>query len=292
MVEVCFTVVRNTLFVFCAIFDYCSDYTLLNFLNEKNRMKYILLFSIFILFQLNSKAYSQSITEDTIDVIQTLSLPAIKENYKILNTIILNESSYHAIFNDVDVKKLPTINFSKYKIVGAMTCQSCLSECNNKNNLKLVKNYVWDYAKYHILHSQCHNGDCKYTQYWFLVARSEYPEVEFALFPVDPEIHCWFNDNVVDSDSAYKRIFKKCGDNSLPDIDFNKYVMMARTVMGDCKARFEHAVTIDTLSKSITWKVYNIYGGCRAANSWEYWIQIPRPPAGFKYLFEEELVGW
>jgi hypothetical protein len=62
--------------------------------------------------------------------------------------------------------------------------------------------------------------------------------------------------------------------------------------MGNCNAKFEHAVTIDTLSKSVTWKVYNIYGGCRASNSWEYWIQIPRPLDGYKYLFEEELVGW
>ena len=172
-----------------------------------------------------------------------------------------------------------------------MVCSECLSKCNDTNNLKLIKNYVWDYAKYHLLHSLCHSGDCKYNQHWFLVARSEYPDVEFTLFPLDSETHCWFNDNVVNSDSAYKRIFKNCPDNSLQDINFNKNVIMARTVMGDCNARFEHAVTIDTLSKTITWKVYNIYGGCRSGYSWEYWIQISRPSEGYKYLFEKELVG-
>ncbi len=255
-------------------------------------MKSLILILFLFFLQAASRLPAQSITEDTIDVIQILSLPAIKEDYRILNTTILDELSYHALFNDEDVKKLPAIDFSKYKIVGAMTCSSCFSECKDTNNLRLIKNYVWDYAKYHILHSRCHSGDCKYTQYWFLVARSEYPEVEFTLHLIDPEKHCWFSDDVVDSDSAYKSVFKNCGDNSLPDIDSNKYVIMARTVMGDSKARFEHSVTIDSLTKSITWKVYNIYGGCRAGNSWEYWIQIPKPPDGYKYLFEEELVGW
>lgn len=195
-------------------------------------MNNIILVFIFILLHQSAALNAQNINADTVDVIQILSLPAIKEDYRIFNTVILNESAFHALFKKEDLKNLSVVDFSKHKIIGSMVCSECLSECNDTNNLKLIRNYVWDYSKYHLLHSLCHSGDCNYSQHWFLVARSEYPEVEFTLHPVDPETHCWFNDIIIGSDSIYKRIFKKIPDNSLYDINFNKNVIMREQLWG------------------------------------------------------------
>ncbi len=69
-----------------------------------------------------------------------------------------------------------------------------------------------------------------------------------------------------------------------------KYLVLTRTEGGDCHARYEHEISLDTLQKTLRWKVYNIYGGCRAAGIKDFVIQVPKPPEDYKIIFETELV--
>ena len=44
---------------------------------------------------------------------------------------------------------------------------------------------------------------------------------------------------------------------------------------------------LDTVNKTIIWKAYNIYGGCRAGGWRTVLLMVPVPPEGYAVKIEE-----
>ncbi len=94
---------------------------------------------------------------------------------------------------------------------------------------------------------------------------------------------------IIDNDSlltAYDSLTKK----NLSSFNIDSFVILQSYFGGDCHARFEHFMYLDTTQKKLVWKVYNIWGGCRAGGGRYFAFKVCKPPKGYTYEIDEVLV--
>lgn len=93
---------------------------------------------------------------------------------------------------------------------------------------------------------------------------------------------------IIDNENDLK---KALGNNKLNiDVDFSKEIILQTMVGGDCNMKLRHQVIMDENNKTITWKIYNFWGGCRAGGRKSAWIKILKPEDGFRVETEVVLV--
>lgn len=116
-----------------------------------------------------------------------------------------------------------------------------------------------------------------------------YIPVDFKITPFTGKRYC-YTSVVIDADSTLKKVNEEC-QTTLPDsINFNTHLLVMARFGGDCFMRLRHKVYLDTVSKTMIWKVYNIWGGCRAGGSRAELIMVPKPPEGYAVKVDEVLV--
>lgn len=108
--------------------------------------------------------------------------------------------------------------------------------------------------------------------------RDSFPDISYRML-FGPRF-CFFDDNVIESDSEYAALQSKCPEMEAA-IDFNKETLIVRSEGGDCHVRFTHDFYLDTVRRKMVWIVYNYYGGCRAAGGRRFWCMVPRLPQGY-----------
>lgn len=93
----------------------------------------------------------------------------------------------------------------------------------------------------------------------------------------------------IDNDSLLQLYYDFAGfaDDS---INLATDILLQSYFGGDCHVRFRHSVFLDTISKKLIWRVYNIYGGCRAGGGRYFVLKVPKPPKGYTIEVEELLV--
>ena len=96
-------------------------------------------------------------------------------------------------------------------------------------------------------------------------------------------------DGVIDNDSLLNELKQRC-DSGLDTINLEYHILLSEYFGGDCHVRFRHYMYLDTAAKTMWWKVYNIYGGCRAGGGKRFLVKVPRPPAGYAIKIDEILV--
>lgn len=99
----------------------------------------------------------------------------------------------------------------------------------------------------------------------------------------------WLNHIMIDNDSLYEDFFKGCEDDLGIKIDFSQKILLLKRSGGDCHAWFMHQAIWNPESKTLVWKEYNFWGGCRAAGNWWNYIVVPRPKGDFQIEVEEVL---
>lgn len=224
--------------------------------------------------------------QDTLLVSKIIDLPEAS-NYYSVNTVIFNEARFKWIFSSTHADSLPEIDFQKYKLLGMPICDECIE---NKEQILIINNLIDSEGNYHIVGCRKKDKKNKTKQYWFLIEKGKYPEIEYTplLLPYRYELP-YYAESIIDNQQLL--------DSIIPDsylnqkIDFEKYLILTRTEGGDCHARYEHEVSLDTFRKTLRWKVYNIYGGCRAAGIKDFIIQVPKPPEDYDIVFETEMVN-
>lgn len=114
-----------------------------------------------------------------------------------------------------------------------------------------------------------------------------YIQVPFEMQMVE-KWHCRV-DGVIDNDSLLNELKKDC--ESEPDtINFEYHILLSEYFGGDCHVRFRHYIYLDTATKTMWWKVYNIYGGCRAGGGKRFLVKVPKPPAGYAIKIDEIII--
>lgn len=78
------------------------------------------------------------------------------------------------------------------------------------------------------------------------------------------------------------------------EVDFNQHTLLTYGVNGDCFVRAKARVIRNDSNKSYVLRITKIYGGCRAAGSFEGWLVIEKVPPDYKIaveLFERDESG-
>jgi hypothetical protein len=71
------------------------------------------------------------------------------------------------------------------------------------------------------------------------------------------------------------------------DVDFSRHTLIAVTVQGDCFVRATVSMARDDAAKKYLCRVTKIYGGCRAAGTFQSWILIEKIPPEYSIEFIE-----
>ena len=71
-------------------------------------------------------------------------------------------------------------------------------------------------------------------------------------------------------------VHNRCGHLKDLKVDFNTQSLMTYRVSGDCFVRGNAYVTRNDATKTYTFHVTRIYGGCRAAGSYEGWLVVDK----------------
>lgn len=95
--------------------------------------------------------------------------------------------------------------------------------------------------------------------------------------------------HAITNDSLLKEFTRGCTD-CIDSFNFNTHIILQGDFLGDCHAKFEDYVYLDTIAKKLIWRVYNIYGGCRAGGGKSFVFKIPKPPIGYTIKVEEVLI--
>lgn len=93
---------------------------------------------------------------------------------------------------------------------------------------------------------------------------------------------------IIDNEKDLKKALGKSELNI--DVDFSKEIILQTIVGGDCLMRLRHQVIMDRNNKMITWRIYNIWGGCRAGGLKSTWIKMMKPEEGFDVVVDVILV--
>ena len=93
---------------------------------------------------------------------------------------------------------------------------------------------------------------------------------------------------VINSDSLYQAYQLGDAINCTSRIDFDSELILASTYSGDCLMHLMPHSFFDPITNTLVLKVYNIYGGCRAAGRVPLAVVVPKPSQeGYKVLFQE-----
>jgi hypothetical protein len=71
------------------------------------------------------------------------------------------------------------------------------------------------------------------------------------------------------------------------DVDFSRHTLIVVTVQGDCFVRATVTMARDDDKKRYLCRVTKIYGGCRAAGTFQSWILIEKIPPEYSIEFIE-----
>jgi len=70
--------------------------------------------------------------------------------------------------------------------------------------------------------------------------------------------------------------YERCGTLKNLKVDFSKQTLLTYRVNGDCFVRATATVTRNDTTRTYTLNVTRIYGGCRAAGSFEGWLVVDK----------------
>ncbi|MCP4441848.1 MAG: hypothetical protein GY810_23320 [Aureispira sp.] len=192
------------------------------------------------------------------------------------NRLIKDSSTYYQLFADSMHKKLPLVDFSQNEIFVDKHCAQCASSCPSYRQ-------------------GCHANRCNYTLSWVLLRKKVPNEIEVesqgSITGIQCKIKLKEHKNgywIVDSAKKYTQLSKECK-TPFSITNFSESILLFKSSVGDRFASFSNQVLINHKTKTVTWKEYNYWGGSRAGGIWTNWIQIPKPPKGYKIVVEEIL---
>ena len=87
---------------------------------------------------------------------------------------------------------------------------------------------------------------------------------------------------VLDGPEALARLrqYPQCRD--VPDLELADRVIVGVQVGLDCNARYAFAAYRVDAERVVRAVLYSRYGGCRAMRWRDHWLELPRPPAGYR----------
>jgi hypothetical protein len=183
--------------------------------------------------------------------------------------VITNDSVYKAQFPDSAKAKLPAIDFVRYELLSRTQCMQCLRLCGER--------------------APCHRNACRYSRTWYLVDKQHRIAVKADTLETNAcmPFRDLRSDLVCYNDSCFSVLQRNCPSLKNAAVNFAQSVVLARTVFVDCMARVEHLLYLDTLNRCVVWRMQTSYGGCHGMEEREFVLTIPKPPAGYRIVFEE-----
>jgi hypothetical protein len=90
------------------------------------------------------------------------------------------------------------------------------------------------------------------------------------------------------------RAMEKSGFLDRLAVDFTTQTLVVVGVSGDCFVRLSARITRDDEARKYLCRVQKIYGGCRAAGSFESWLVIEklRPEYAIEFIAEKDAREW
>lgn len=177
--------------------------------------------------------------------------------------LVTCEIKYRSLFPEKLHDSLPFIDFNRQELIGLKNCPQCLAICPERPG--------------------CHRNACQYVTIWYL--RERKPELSASPWPVPTgpceEYTPERRPQLVSSDSSYSRLWGKCSEAGKSRPDFRKNTLAICQADADCNATFSHEFFIDSAKKTVTWRLYESYGGCRAFRKHPFVYLLPAIPAGF-----------
>jgi hypothetical protein len=79
-----------------------------------------------------------------------------------------------------------------------------------------------------------------------------------------------------ESPHSARHDYERCGTLKRLKVDFSKQTLLRYRVSGDCFVRGRATVTRNDTTRTYTLNVTRIYGGCRAAGSFEGWLVVDK----------------
>jgi hypothetical protein len=107
-----------------------------------------------------------------------------------------------------------------------------------------------------------------------------------------PSFRCIRTENAVIDEETFKKIIadKECTSNEPFKVDFAGQTLIGYHVHGDCFVSATARVFRRESEKKYQVRVKKIWGGCRAAGSYQSWLVIEKIPAGYAVEFTETTV--
>jgi hypothetical protein len=105
---------------------------------------------------------------------------------------------------------------------------------------------------------------------------------------------CYMETGIVD-EAALKKLGEDKDCASLAKslkVDFAKHTLISYHTNGDCFLRATAKVFRSKAAKKYTVRIKNIWGGCRAAGSFQGWLVIEKIPSGYTLSFAVARVTW
>jgi hypothetical protein len=99
---------------------------------------------------------------------------------------------------------------------------------------------------------------------------------------------CYLRENAVIDEEKFKKILadKECASlEKALKVDFTKHTLLAFGFGGDCFGSAKVKVFRHDAAKKYNVRIKNIWGGCRAAGSFQAWLLIEKIPAGYAVEF-------
>lgn len=198
-------------------------------------------------------------------------LPAMKYNSRFSGKefTIRNDVDYKSLFADSVKARLPQIDFARYELLAKSYCMQCLTTCHSR--------------------PECHRNACMYTRSWYLLEKE--PLIMLIADTLDGSV-CGFlpgymNELICRDDSSFSELKKSCPSLKKDTVDFNKRIVIARKLYADCAAHFEQEFYLDTIRRTMVWRLYTGYGGCHRMDERCFIFSLPKPPEGYAIRFEE-----
>lgn len=237
-------------------------------------MKYLFLLPLFLISfiassqDLSLDLKSLSFRKD-LSLSQRLKLPQLPIKHRKKQLVLESQEEFDSLFSIYfKNKEAPIIDFANYRLAYLSVCGQCLVFCEH-------------------LYGSCHRNACHYESAWYLQLREAPVLVSFEQLPVYYCQNSKYKQGIVDSDSAYQLNWSACADLDSIEVDFSKELLLFRSLLGDCHVSYRHEVLLSHGMKTLTWKVYKVWGGCRAGSVKNFGIKVAKPPQGYQIKFIE-----
>jgi|GEM_PF-3074667 len=180
--------------------------------------------------------------------------------------LVTSDSAYKTLFHDSVHHRLPVIDFSTHELVANAYCVHCIVKCEGRPG--------------------CHRNACQYLYSWRLRYKKEYEQVKAEPFSFG-DCRVYIREPVIiRHDSAFAALRGQCEPVQKLTVDFSRRTFIAQSLYGDCNAQFEHHFFLDAESKTMVWRTFSRYGGCKHGGTKQFMFTIPDPPEGYKIVFE------